>query len=208
MSVYTREKRKWFSFFKSIQPWSVICQHCRGLSILDRTGRFQGMEWDVTGHWRMTPFPFELKSNLCSQMWVWVRSKEVLYFRWETCVLNAYGLQRFYGTGLKEMVFPCLNCFGIRHCRCSVSLCFSFHTNLSSVLVWKMEYVLLFLLLPIMYYYFLLPTTKKLFWSFGPFLVHWMLMDDMYICSRALPMQIAYESWGCSNQTWLKVIEI
>ena len=137
-----------------------------------------------------------------------VRSKEVSYFRWETYILIAYGLQRFYGTVLKEMVFPCLTCTGIRHCRCSVRLCFSFHTNLCSVCVWKMEYVMLFFLFPITYYYFLLPTTKKLFWSFGPFLVHWVLMDDMYICSRALPVQIACEGWGCSNQTWLKVIEI
>lgn len=106
------------------------------------------------------------------------------------------------------MVLPFLNCFGIRRCRYSVRLRLSFHTNLNSVLVWKMEYVLIFFLFPITYYYFLLPTTKQLFWSFGPFLVHWMLMDDMYVCSRALPVQIAYEGWGCSNQTWLKVIEI
>lgn len=106
------------------------------------------------------------------------------------------------------MVFPCLSCFEIRHCSCSVRLCFSFHSNFYSVLVWKTENVSLFFLFPVTYYYFLLPATKKHFWCFGPFLVCRMLMDDTYICSRALLVQIAYEGWSCSNQTWLKVIEI
>lgn len=76
-------------------------------------------------------------------------------------------------------------------------------------LVWKkMEYVLPFFLFNITYYFFLFPTTKKLFWSVGHFLGRWMLTDDMYICSRALPVQTSCEGWGCSKAIWLKIIEI
>lgn len=35
-----------------------------------------------------------------------------------------------------------------------------------------------------------------------------MLIDDMYICSRALPVQTSCEGWGCSKAIWLKIIEI
>lgn len=136
-----------------------------------------------------------------------VRSKKVSYFSWETYALTAHGLQKFYGTVLKEIVFSCLNCFGIAQCRCSVRLHFSFHTN---CVIFLSENGLCFaiFLVSCNVLVYLLPSTKKLFWSCEPFLVHWMLMDDMYICSRALPMQIASEGWGCSNQTWLKVIGI
>lgn len=134
-----------------------------------------------------------------------VRSKEVPYFSWETYALTAHGLQRFHGTVLKEIVFSRLNCFGITKCRCSVMLHFSFHTNLFYVLIWKRT---IFCYFSCNVFVYLLPSTKKLFWSCEPFLVCWMLMDDLDIFSRTLPMQIASEGWGCSNQTWLKVIGI
>lgn len=131
----TREKIKWFSFCKSVQPWSVICQHCGGSSSLVRTECFQGMLLAIEEWLLFLLNEIEWKLNLRSQVGL-VRSKEIPYFRWETYILIAYGLWRFYGTDLKEMVFPCLRCFGIWHCRFSVRLHFSFHTNVCSGLIW------------------------------------------------------------------------
>lgn len=69
------------------------------------------------------------KNETCAPKCVSVRTKGIPYFG-ETYALIAHGLQRFYGTVLKEIVFSCLNCFGITYCRRSVRLCFSFYTYL------------------------------------------------------------------------------
>lgn len=74
MSAYAREK--WRSFRKSFQPWSVFCRHYRRWLSLDRSGHFRGIEWDVTDHSRMNDFPFELKLNLCAQVWSWSEAKK------------------------------------------------------------------------------------------------------------------------------------
>lgn len=63
-----------------------------------------------------------------------------------------------------------------------------------------------FFLFAITHYYFLLPATKQHFWSFGHFLIHWMLID-VYLL-QSFTLQIFYKGWGCSNETTLKVIEI
>lgn len=151
VSVYTKEKIKWFSFCKFVQPWSVICQHSGGWSSLGRTGCFQGTEQDVTGHWRMIPFPFEIKLNLRSQVWIWLGARRYHILDEKLMSKLLMASRDLLGTTLKEMIFPCLNCFGIRHCRCSVRLRFSFPANLCSALVWKIEYIFPFFLIPITY---------------------------------------------------------
>lgn len=63
--VHKREKKVIFFLWVSSAMVCDLSALQRAIC-LDRTGCFQGTEWDVTCRWRMTPFPFELKLNLCS----------------------------------------------------------------------------------------------------------------------------------------------